>query len=125
MRKLSGSFQEVIVLPAHRAQIFFLERSAEASHIEAEGVTWMRHRTSVFLWLHHASSYIADVLHRSTNQRLRVAFYDEHQVWFILRCLVDREGRKRVIVFGLVDLVDREGRGSLIVFGLVYFVLLG
>ena len=70
-------------------------------------------------------SYIADVLHRSTNQRLRVAFYDEHQVWFILRCLVDREGRKRVIVFGLVDLVDREGRGSLIVFGLVYFVLLG
>ena len=51
--------------------------------------------------------------------------YGEHQVWFILRCLVDREGRKRVIVFGLVDLVDREGRGSLIVFGLVYFVLLG
>ena len=51
--------------------------------------------------------------------------YGENQVWFILRCLVDREGLKRVIVFGLVDLVDREGRGSLIVFGLVYFVLLG
>ena len=31
--------------------------------------------------------------------------YGEHQVWFILRCLVDREGQKRVIVFGLVDLV--------------------
>ena len=43
------------MLPAHRARISFLERSAEASHIEAEGVTWMRHRTSVFLWLHHAS----------------------------------------------------------------------
>ena len=68
MRKLSGSFHEMIVLPAHRARIFFLEPSAEALHIEAEGVTWMRYWTSVFLWLHHASSYIAGVLHRSSNQ---------------------------------------------------------
>ena len=53
------------MLPAHHAQILFIERSAEASHIETEGGNLDAPLDICVLWLQQAPSYIAGVLHRS------------------------------------------------------------
>ena len=59
---------------AHRAQILFFERSAEASRIKTDGIFWMRHRTSFLLWLQHHASYIAGVLYFVLAVHLPIAF---------------------------------------------------
>ena len=87
------------MLPTHRARILFLEQSAEATHIETEGV----------IWIHHASSYIVGVFYRSMNESMIACclLFRERSylVWFILLCFVDGESRQSMIVFGLVYLV--------------------